>query len=136
MRRLKVERPLNSRTRDPMVSGEGRSLSKDTNASITNGGESGVGRGTGSGSSKDRGIVGPRSGGVGRGAFRDIYTPSDFGVGYEVWIHGRRFRIVDADLNTRQWYERCLGRALNPPEEYPEDGYGAQRTKVSVPKKR
>ncbi|CAM9435122.1 unnamed protein product, partial [Sphacelaria rigidula] len=66
----------------------------------------------------------------------DIYTPADFGVGEEIWIHGRRFRIVDADLNTRQWFERCLGRPLKAAEDYPEDGYGALRARASVPTKR
>lgn len=67
---------------------------------------------------------------------RDIYAPGDFGVGQEVWIHGRRFRIVDADLTTRKWFQRNLGRSLMPAEDYPEDGYGAERAKVSIPKKR
>lgn len=47
-----------------------------------------------------------------------------------------RFRIVDADLTTRQWFQRNLGRILKLAEDYPEDGYGAERAKVSVPKKR
>ncbi|CAN0570570.1 unnamed protein product, partial [Laminaria digitata] len=67
---------------------------------------------------------------------RDIYAPGDFGVGEEVWIHGRRFRIVDADVTTRKWFKLNLGRELKEKEDYPEDGYGAQRAKVSVPKKR
>jgi len=79
---------------------------------------------------------GKDGGGAGKFPARDIYAPGDFGVGQEVWIHGRRFRIVDADLTTRKWFERNLGRSLLPAEDYPEDGYGAERAKVSIPKKR
>lgn len=43
---------------------------------------------------------------------------------------------MDADLTTRQWFQRNLGRSLKPAENYPEDGYGAERAKVSAPKKR
>lgn len=118
MRRLQVARPLNSCSRNARNSGGSSSAKKKT---ADGDGEGGV-------------IAG---GGKGGGCFgRDIYAPGDFGVGEEVWIHGRRFRIVDADLTTRQWFKRTLGRTLEEAEDYPEDGYGAQRAKVSVPKKR
>lgn len=65
-----------------------------------------------------------------------IYAPEDFAVGAEVWISGRRFRIVDADLSTREWYKRNLKRTLKEAEGYPDDGYVAKRTKASSFKKR
>lgn len=128
MRRLQVARPLNSRLRDSIHS-------KDENKRESFPLFEKVVQPTTNGS-------GSKDGGVFKGvngckrSSRDIYTPADFGVGEEIWIHGRRFRIVDADLNTRQWYERCLGRSLKSAEDYPEDGYRAQRAKVSVPSKR
>ncbi|CAN0432572.1 unnamed protein product [Ectocarpus sp. 12 AP-2014] len=121
MRRLQVTRPLNSCARDARSAGG--------NASPV--------RATGGGGNEG-GVMGGSSGKGGATMHppRDIYAPGDFGVGEEVWIHGRRFRIVDADLTTRQWFQRNLGRSLKPAENYPEDGYGAERAKVSAPKKR
>lgn len=120
MRRLQVTRPLNACARDA------RSVGGSTSPTRATGGGEGEGEG---------GVVGGGKGGVSHSR-RGIYAPGDFGVGEEVWIHGRRFRIVDADLTTRQWFERNLGKTLKEAEGYPEDGYGAQRAKVSVPKKR
>lgn len=65
-----------------------------------------------------------------------VYAPEDFSVGGEVWICGRRFRIVDADLSTRVWYKRHLGKTLKEAEGYPDDGYVSQRTKELNFKKR
>lgn len=125
MRRLQVTRPLNARARSA------RSV----------GGSASPNRAIGGGNAEAEGGImegGKRGGGTGSAgrSGRDIYAPGDFGVGEEVWINGRRFRIVDADLTTRQWFERNVGRTLKEAEDYPEDGYGAQRAKVSVPKKR
>lgn len=139
MRRLQVARPLNAGARDAYTAG-GTPYPKRAPGGE---GEDGVLAGRG-GERIDKEEAGANGSGRGNGKGgggertrkRDIYAPGDFGVGEEVWIHGRRFRIVDADLTTRQWFERNLGRSLQEAEGYPEDGYGAQRAKVSVPKKR
>lgn len=128
MRRLPVARPPNSRLRGPdRLKDEYR---RDTSPLF----EKVIQPTTNGSGSKDGGVFKGVNGC--KRSSRDIYMPADFGVGKEIWIHGRRFRIVDADLNTRQWYERCLGRSLQSAEDYPEDGYGAQRAKVSIPLKR
>eukprot|EP00752_Nemacystus_decipiens_P010592 g9432.t1 len=103
--------------------------------SIIAGGSATPVRATGGGGVDSKGKGGGKKG-AGASSGQDIYAPGDFGVGEEVWIHGRRFRIVDADLTTRQWFQRNLGRSLGPAEDYPDDGYGAERAKVSIPKKR
>ncbi|CAM9320788.1 unnamed protein product [Scytosiphon promiscuus] len=122
MRRLQVTRPLNACSRDARSAG----------------GSATPVRATGGGGEGEGGVIGGGGGKSGSTpAVQDIYAPGDFDVGNEVWIHGRsRFRIVDADLTTRQWFQRNLGRTLKLAEGYPEDGYGAERAKVSVPKKR
>ena len=122
MRRFQVARPLNANKRIAVeVEGQSALPKRDTDEGMS-GGERGI-------------IGGTKTGDRGR-AEGDIYTPGDFGVGVEVWISGRRFRIVDADLITRQWYKRTLGKTLKEAEDYPDDGYGAQRAKVSMPNKR
>lgn len=128
MRRLQVMRPLNAISRDA------RSVGGSATPAKVTGGQSGETDGCVIGGAGKGG--GGGSGGSGGRSRRDIYAPGDFGVGEEVWIHGRRFRVVDADLTTRQWFKRYLGRNLKEAEGYPEDGYGAQRAKVSMPKKR
>lgn len=140
MKRLQVERPLNSRTRDHDPPHEQQQEHGDHN-----GDENGTNNNARlftkittirQASNKDNSDGGRGKGSNNRKPRRSIYIPVDFGVGREIWIHGRKFRIVDADLNTRQWFERSLGRTLKPAEDCPEDGYRAQRAKVSVPKKR
>ena len=122
MRRFQVARPLNANKRITVeVEGKSALPKRDTDEGMS-GGERGIIGGT---KTDDRGR-----------AEGDIYTPGDFGVGVEVWISGRRFRIVEADLITRQWYKRTLGKTLKEAEDYPDDGYGAQRAKVSMPNKR
>ena len=141
MRRLQVSRPLNASKRDPLVVGGSPTPVRATGGGGAGGeGEGGViGGGRGGVNSNNNSSGNCYNKGNGKGACRptrDIYAPGDFGVGEEVWIHGRRFRIVDADVTTRKWFKVNLGRELKEKEDYPEDGYGAQRAKVSIPKKR
>ncbi|CAN0350927.1 unnamed protein product [Discosporangium mesarthrocarpum] len=124
MRRTQVERPPNSA---PLIAPSHGSKSKPPRGSSMAGGGVGVGPGP------ELGVGGLGSGLKGS---RGIYTPEDFDVGKELWIYGRRFRIVDADANTRQWFKRSLGRPLGPAEEFPKDGYKEQRALFEVPSKR
>ncbi|CAM9119179.1 unnamed protein product [Chrysoparadoxa australica] len=57
------------------------------------------------------------------------YTAADIIVGQEIWILGRRFRIVDADRHTREWYSRELKLTQGEQEDYPDDGYAQERAR-------
>lgn len=138
MRRLQVSRPLNASKRDPLLAGGSANPVRATGGGGGSAGDGGggvIGGEKGGNNASGSNGSGKNGGGNSRPR-RDIYAPGDFGVGEEVWIHGRRFRIVDADVTTRKWFKLNLGRELKEAEDYPEDGYRAQRAKVSVPKKR
>jgi Ca2+-binding EF-hand superfamily protein len=49
-------------------------------------------------------------------------APEDFLPGCEVTIHGRTFRCIDVDQNTRDWFEG-KGVELGAAEAYPEDDH-------------
>ncbi|KAG5186943.1 ef-hand domain-containing protein [Tribonema minus] len=69
-----------------------------------------------------------------RGVGGGVYQPADFCVGEEIWVYGRRFRIVDADARTREWYRENLGLEQGPAEDVPDDGYARERQRFEVPK--
>jgi hypothetical protein len=59
------------------------------------------------------------------------YTPADLAVGETVSIFGREFHIVDADAQTRSWYDSKLGITLVPAVETPDDGHAAERARYA-----
>lgn len=50
-------------------------------------------------------------------------SPTDFLVGHTVEIFGKQIKIVDADLNTRNFFESQLGVELGAAEEIPQDNF-------------
>ena len=60
------------------------------------------------------------------------FKPADFMLGGEYTIHGRRFRVVDCDQNTKEYFKN-QGLELGQPEEYPQDPHRS-RGSLSKPK--
>jgi DUF1126 PH-like domain len=65
-----------------------------------------------------------------------VYQPEDFCVGQELWVYGRRFRIVDADARTREWFRTNLNLEQGAAEKVPDDGYAQERQRFEAPKQR
>ena len=59
------------------------------------------------------------------------YSWSDLNLGMNLNVYGRVFRIVDCDEFTRRFYQN-EGRALNPPEQYPDDPFQQTRAMINM----
>jgi hypothetical protein len=57
--------------------------------------------------------------GVLKKAGGELYEADDFGIGRTMNLHGRKFKIVDCDKNTRSFYEESLKLPQGPPMPYP-----------------
>ena len=55
------------------------------------------------------------------------YTYNDLGIGAELPMYGRTFRLVNADGFTTKFYAEKLGVDLGFAEEFPEDPYSTMR---------
>lgn len=56
------------------------------------------------------------------------YLPSDFQIGGDIDILGRRFRLVDCDEYTRDFY-KVHGKPQGEPLPYPEDNFALAQVK-------
>jgi hypothetical protein len=43
--------------------------------------------------------------------------------------------VIDADTNTRRWFEENLGETLGPALPFPDDGFSTQRAKSVAPRR-
>lgn len=68
---------------------------------------------------------------LGRAVFKradgQAYAPLDFTIGSEISLAGKVFRVVDADVNTRNYFSKAYGQDLGPAEETPGDNFTKQQ---------
>ncbi|KAF2975435.1 hypothetical protein EK904_002001 [Melospiza melodia maxima] len=57
-----------------------------------------------------------------------FYTMYDFNINTEITIYGRKYKIIDCDLYTKNFL-RKIGIRLNPPASRPDDPYTTERQK-------
>jgi hypothetical protein len=62
-------------------------------------------------------------------------TAQDFNISESVQIHGRVYRIVNCDAQTRSYLTEQLGMYVPEPEPYPEDQYRSYRSTKVQPTK-
>lgn len=58
-----------------------------------------------------------------------FYTIHHFNINTEVTFYGRKYKIVDCDLYTKNFL-RKIGIRVNPPASLPDDPYTTERQKV------
>ena len=51
------------------------------------------------------------------------YQPIDFQIGSHIILASKNFRIVDADTNTRRYFQKNFGMDMGDAEPYPEDAF-------------
>ena len=49
------------------------------------------------------------------------YAPIDFMIGSHVILGGKNFRVVDADVNTRKYFQKCYNIEMPPAEQVADD---------------
>ncbi|XP_059322408.1 EF-hand domain-containing family member C2 [Ammospiza nelsoni] len=57
-----------------------------------------------------------------------FYTMYDFNINTEITLYGRKYKIIDCDLYTKNFL-RKIGIRLNPPASRPDDPYTTERQK-------
>ncbi|RMC06229.1 hypothetical protein DUI87_15660 [Hirundo rustica rustica] len=62
-----------------------------------------------------------------------FYTAYDFNINTEVTFYGRRYKIIDCDLYTKNFL-RKIGIRLNPPACRPDDPYTTEREQTTLSK--